>query len=63
MQNSLTPRIAYESTINAHVAALCVHRHNAAQYTLTLPILTSRQCDVLKHKNSHANNCQMTGEL
>jgi hypothetical protein len=63
MKSSLTPRIAYENAINAHVAALCVHRHNVSHYTLTVAILTSRQCDVLKHKNLHANNCQMIGEL
>lgn len=51
MKSSLTQRIAYESAINAHVAALCVHRHNVARYTLTVTIPTSRQCEVLKHKN------------
>jgi hypothetical protein len=50
MKGSLTPHIAYESAINVHVAALCVHRHNVAQYTLTVTVLTLRQCDVLKHK-------------
>lgn len=50
MKGSLTPRIAYESAINVHVAALCVHRHNVVQYTLTVTVLISRQCDVLKLK-------------
>jgi hypothetical protein len=57
MKNSLTPRRAYENAFNMHVAALCVHRGNVTQYTLPVTILTSRQCDVLKYKNLHANNC------